>query len=303
MESMDLADSDSSGLHLTASVDDVLSSYSASYLESFLPAYQMVNQSAISGVADRYRAIKFAADASLALTATGASWSDSLGKMLVGSSEGSSLSECLSSDEAEFSRRTDAAGLSSPAASISSREQSPGLDGNDLHESSGPFDTARWGRRVGVNFVNQRNALSASGRMSVVQRLAGRGGRKAWRSRNRRLARDASRLAILRTLTSKSKGKRRTFRSFSKKPRAVVRKVKSLAKSRRRLPSASRAVVEWTGEPEQRFENGIVALQRLVPGGSSMDAAVLLDEAADFLLFLQLQVQALQSVANAVGIE
>lgn len=287
MESMDLVESDSSGIPLTSSVNDI-SSYAASYLESFLPAYQMVNQSPISGVADRYRAIKFAADASLALTATGASWSDALSKMLVGASErnnSAAAEEDFSSNEVEFSRRSDA-GLSSSEASISSCEQSPDLDGNDLREHSGSSEPAKCGRKLGVDSRNLRNGV-AGGRLAALQRLAGRRARRNL-ARHRRLSHDASRLAILRTLSTICKSKRR---QGSTKPRAVVRKVKSLAKSRRRLPTGPKPA-ERVVEPEQRFEDGLAALQRLVPGGSNMDAALLLDEAADFVIFLKLQVQA-----------
>lgn len=296
MESMDIMESDGS-IQLTTSVDDISSSYATSYLESFLPAYQMVNQSAISGVADRYRAIKFAADASLALTASGASWSDALSKMLAEVSEGTASLDVASSNEDEFLGRSDA-GPDALASANSSREQSPMLDSNDICEPSSFSETVSWGRKLGSNSLNHTRP-SSGGRMSVYLRFAGRGGRKNL-SRNQKLSRDLSRLAILRTLSSKCKNKRRLCKSASK-PKAGVRKVKSLARSRRRLPSFAKPLV--FGAPEQRLENGLAALQRLVPGGSNMDAAVLLDEAADFVMFLKLQVHALQSVANAVGID
>lgn len=297
MESMDLVDSDASAIPVEARAGDVSSSYAASYLESFLPAYEKVNQSAdISGVADRYRAIRFAADASLALVASGANWSDALGKMLVDVSERNELS-----NEGEFLRSSES-GLSSSEASISSRESSPHLDSNDLCEPSASTETVSWGRKLRADPLSHRNGLPGRS-MSVLQRFAGRTGARNW-SRSQRHSRDAGRLAILTSLSRKCRSKRRLLRR-SLKPRAVVRKVKSLAKNRRRVSVVVpvKPVECPVIEPEQRFENGLLALQRLVPGGTNMDADVLLDEAADFVVFLKLQVQALQSVANAVGID
>ncbi|CAM6089623.1 unnamed protein product [Calypogeia fissa] len=310
MESMDLVDSDTSGIPLTTSTSMgdggvPSSSYAMSYLESFLPAYQMVNQSTISGVADRYRAIKFAADASLALVATGASWSDALTKTLV---EDSGRHE-FSGDDEFLRSGSSILSSSSLGASISSQDRFPDVDGsNFLCEPSGLFETvsSSWGRKLGAHNLSHRNHRLGGRSMPVSQRFGGRAAARNWsrnHQRHHQHSRDAGRLAILRSLSSKCKSKRLLSRR-SLKPKAVLRKVKSLARSRRRLPIFPTKTVERIVEPsEQRFENGLAALQRLVPGGSNMDADVLLDEAADFVVFLKLQVQALQSVANAVGID
>ncbi|CAM6096013.1 unnamed protein product [Calypogeia fissa] len=309
MESMDLVDSDTSGIPLTTSTSMgdggvPSSSYAMSYLESFLPAYQMVNQSTISGVADRYRAIKFAADASLALVASGASWSDALTKTLVEDSD----RHDFSGDDEFLRSGSSILSSSSLDASISSQDRFPDVDGSNLCEPSGLFETvsSSWGRKLGAHNLSHRNHGLGGRSMPVSQRFGGRAAARNWsrnHQRHHQHSRDAGRLAILRSLSSKCKSKRRLLRRSSK-PKAVLRKVKSLARSRRRLPIFPTKTVERIVEPsEQRFENGLAALQRLVPGGSNMDADVLLDEAADFVVFLKLQVQALQSVANAVGID
>ncbi|CAM6122033.1 unnamed protein product [Calypogeia fissa] len=311
MESMDLVDSDTSGIPLTTStsIGDggvPSSSYAMSYLESFLPAYEMVNQSTVSGVADRYRAIKFAADASLALVASGASWSDALTKTLVEDSDRGDFSggdEFLRSGSSILSS-------SSSEASISSQDRFPDLDGSNFFcdPSGSSFETvsSSLGRKLGAHNLSHRNHGLGGRSMPVLQRFGGTAAARNWRrnhQRHHQHSRDADRLAILRSLSSKCKSKRRLLRRSSK-PKAVLRKVKSLARSRRRLPVFPTKSVERIVEPsEQMFENGLAALQRLVPGGSNMDADVLLDEAADFVVFLKLQVQALQSVANAVGID
>ncbi|BBN12290.1 protein MpBHLH39 [Marchantia polymorpha subsp. ruderalis] len=278
---------DSSGITLQTSIHDG-SDYSASFLKSFLPAYNIVNLSAdLSTVSDRFKAIQFAADASLAISGSGASWSDALSQKLAATSS-SSIQAVQPACEERQSRGSEP--CASPAESTSSNHHT-GECGCPPERTESA--SSRLMRSYGNLFVQRK-------RLAGRRNLAGRTLRKGDREncfRNHECYLEASRQAILKKLALRNKSKRRLLRC-AWKPKPVLRKVKSLARPRSR-PSRSLKVAESV-EQDQDLESRFVALQRLVPGGSNMDTSSLLDETADFVMFLQMQVQSMQALASAL---
>lgn len=196
-----------------------------------LPDRRPIGEEDKSDVVGRSRAVRVAADLSLAMTARGATWSRNI------------LSQ--------------------------SRKMSPNF----------------------IDFI--RTYRAKNGKKSMSKRLSRPKARDRWRTSFLRMRRT---LYSLRRQPSGSR-MRVVYKTI---PRKHVSKLNAWSKKSMRilLRGVSRDERSKRQEETRTWDARIKMLQSLVPGGRSMDTPVLLQEVADYILALKMQVDTMQTLAN-----
>lgn len=223
------------------------------YIKRLLPALKGIQeQGANIGSHERLQAIKYAVDMSLALTATGVIWSQSLFNELSLMQATSNVNVAMGSSNQSFNCDLSIARFT-----------------NHAHKSRFVSQFSRPARYFSnyltkSRFVAERRLhRSPMSKCSLLlKRFRGRSHAKLTKSKH---------LMYLKVLRSSI-------------PRALKRRGRSTSKQK-----------------DVISEGQITSLRHVIPGGGRMDDPVLLKETADYIVSLQIQVEALESLAQATA--